>query len=122
MNVADLPASCPDCNKPLNPMQRRKRTLQKKTYGLLFAGVVASAAWSVVVLWAFEKSGLEARRIEGLAIVLFVIALPALGIGAWALSLPKLVRLSCPGCRWRQTYRVRRNGEVVGNSDPRELS
>lgn len=104
-----LPDTCPTCDRVLYPIARLRPgpTLGWPARSLVLAGCAASA---VFYFWGLaDIRGVIRVPTWGLALVWFPVAiLHAVGVGALAYRLPRVVTPRCRSCGWRGRFRLGR--------------
>jgi hypothetical protein len=108
-------------------VRRPTRRLQAKAKAIVAVGLAVSLSIAPLVLLVILTlmAGLaEALGLHGIPFgflilglgTLFICAIPAYFLCAWALRLPRIVRLQCSGCGWSETFFVDKAGKVIADA------
>lgn len=116
----ELPMQCPGCRAPFNPLIPREREFSPVAKGTFLLGCIASFLTTCIVCFfflvilpvsgvPFPRTGRAALVVSG---VMLVISLaPGFWLGSWAYRMPRVVRIRCYQCGFKEVYFVDGSGE-----------
>jgi hypothetical protein len=113
------PGVCPLCGFRFSGVIRPPRRLQAKAKLLIAIGFGLTLLWALFLGVAFVLATSQSDFViipmnkfsAGVAAI--VVAAPAYLLGAWAMKPPRVVKLSCRQCDWRDTFLVDKRGQTV---------
>lgn len=114
MRYSDLPDACPKCQRTFSKHLQRQQW-QRKAIGALVGGMAFNILWAVFLY--FTKG--DAELLRGAAgtgkvgVVLCLYFWPTLAGVFIAVSLPRVVPITCRGCGWARTYCINNRPEPV---------
>jgi len=92
------PTHCPDCGTELRQPHLSPPRLARR---LRWAALVATAVW-IPAVWYFLALNPEVANRLGDRGHQVALAVPAIGLITWSMSLRRVLPLECYGCGWKK--------------------